>query len=138
MSVQLLDKTRKINKLLHNNSSSKVVFNDICDVLTDILDSNVLVVSKKGKVLGGSKCGSVPYLEELLVRDIGKYIDDMLNERMLSILSTKENVNLQTLGFSAAETKGYQALITPIDIAGERLGTLFIYKKDELVATLVF
>ena len=27
MSVQLLDKTRKINKLLHNNNSSKVVFN---------------------------------------------------------------------------------------------------------------
>jgi transcriptional pleiotropic repressor len=25
MSVQLLDKTRKINKLLHNNNSSKVV-----------------------------------------------------------------------------------------------------------------
>ena len=85
MSVQLLDKTRKINKLLHNNNSSKVVFNDICDVLTEILDSNVLVVSKKGKVLGGSKCGSVPYLDELLVRDIGRYIDDMLNERLLSI-----------------------------------------------------
>ena len=100
MSVQLLDKTRKINKLLHNNNSSKVVFNDICDVLTDILDSNVLVVSKKGKVLGGSKCGDVPYLEELLEREIGKYIDDKLNERLLSILSTKENVNLQTLGFS--------------------------------------
>ena len=132
MSVQLLDKTRKINKLLHNNSSSKVVFNDICDVLTDILDSNVLVVSKKGKVLGGSKCSSVPYLEELLARDIGRHIDDMLNERLLSILSTKENVNLQTLGFSADKTKGYQALITPIDIAGERLGSLFIYKKDEI------
>ena len=72
MSVQLLDKTRKINKLLHNNSSSKVVFNDICDVLTDILDSNVLVVSKKGKVLGGSKCSNVPYLEELLEREIGR------------------------------------------------------------------
>ena len=52
MSVQLLDKTRKINRLLHNNNSSKVVFNDICDVLTEILNSNVLVVSKKGKVLG--------------------------------------------------------------------------------------
>ena len=38
MSVQLLDKTRKINKLLHNNNSSKVVFNDICDVLKDILN----------------------------------------------------------------------------------------------------
>ena len=48
MSVQLLDKTRKINKLLHNNSSSKVVFNDICEVLTEILHSNILVISKKG------------------------------------------------------------------------------------------
>ena len=34
MSVQLLDKTRKINKLLHNNNSHKVVFNDICKVLS--------------------------------------------------------------------------------------------------------
>ena len=47
MSVQLLDKTRKINKLLHNNNSSKVVFTDICEVLTEILASNVLVVSKE-------------------------------------------------------------------------------------------
>ena len=62
MSVQLLDKTRKINKLLHNNNSSTVVFNDICEVLTEILSSNVLVVSKKGKVLGGSKCTGVPYI----------------------------------------------------------------------------
>ena len=99
MGVQLLDKTRKINKLLHNNSSSKVVFNDICEVLTEILDSNVLVISKKGKVLGGSKCEGVPYITELIEREIGKHVDDMLNERLLSILSTKENVNLQTLGF---------------------------------------
>ena len=51
-SVQLLDKTRKIGKLLHNNNSSKVVFNDICNVLKEILQSNVLVISKKGKILG--------------------------------------------------------------------------------------
>ena len=48
MSVQLLDKTRKINKLLHNNNTSKVVFNDICEVLSEILESNILVLSKKG------------------------------------------------------------------------------------------
>ena len=54
MSVQLLDKTRKINKLLHNNNSTKVVFNDICKVMMETLDSNILVISKKGKVLGVS------------------------------------------------------------------------------------
>ena len=47
MSVQLLDKTRKINKLLHNNNSTKVVFNDICKVMMETLDSNILVISKK-------------------------------------------------------------------------------------------
>lgn len=131
MSVQLLDKTRKINKLLHNNNSSKVVFNDICEVMTDILRSNVLVVSKKGKVLGVSACPGVPEIKELVKGEIGGHIDDMLNERLLSILSTKENVNLCTLGFTPDIVKEYQAIITPIDIAGERLGTLFIYKKDE-------
>ena len=132
MSVQLLDKTRKINKLLHNNNSSKVVFNDICEVLTEILLSNVLVVSKKGKVLGVSACPGVPEIKELLKGEVGGHIDEMLNERLLNILSTKENVNLQTLGFTPEIVKGYQAIITPIDIAGERLGSLFIYKKDAL------
>ena len=58
MSVQLLDKTRKINKLLHNNNSTKVVFNDICKVMMETLDSNILVISKKGKVLASVYAGS--------------------------------------------------------------------------------
>ena len=80
MSVQLLDKTRKINKLLHNNNSSKVVFNDICAVLTEILDSNVLVVSKKGKILGVSKCDHVREIHELITEAVGSHIDSMLSE----------------------------------------------------------
>ena len=130
MSVQLLDKTRKINKLLHNNNSHKVVFNDICKVLSEILLSNILVISKKGKVLGVSIWPGVDEIEELIEDQVGGYVDKMLNERLLSVLSTKENVNLATLGFAEENVKKYQAIITPIDIAGERLGTLFIYKSD--------
>ena len=126
-----MDKTRKINKLLHNNNSSKVVFNDICEVLTEILKSTVLVISKKGKVLGVGENENVTTILELVQDKVGSYIDKMLNERLLNILSTKENVNLETLGFSADAVKGYQAMITPINIAGERLGTLFIYKEKE-------
>ena len=114
MSVQLLDKTRKINKLLHNNNSSKVVFNDICDVLKDILNSNILVISKKGKVLGTGLTDGVEEIRELIVDEVGGFIDPLLNERLLGILSTKENVNLETLGF-----------------AGERLGTLFVYREND-------
>ena len=130
-SVQLLDKTRKIGKLLHNNNSSKVVFNDICKVIRDIVNSNVLVISKKGKVLGVGNCEGVDELKELVEDNVGGFIDPMLNERLLGVLSTKENVNLATLGFESEDIRKYQAVITPIEIAGERLGTLFIYKCNE-------
>ena len=111
MSVQLLDKTRKINRLLHNNNSSKVVFNDICGVLSEILLSNVLVISRKGKVLGISQYAGVEEINELIEDRVGLLIDPLLN--------TQNNI------------KGCHGLITPINIAGERLGTLFMYKYGQ-------
>lgn len=128
MGVQLLDKTRRINKLLQNNNSHMVVFNDICDILSDILKSNALVISRKGKVLGSCGRQEIPALQDLIADRVGSHIDEMLNERLLSILSTKENVNLYTLGFEGDNISDYHAIITPINIAGERLGTLFIYR----------
>ncbi len=134
-SVQLLDRTRKIGKLLHNNNSSKVVFNDICSVMREIIASNVLVISRKGKVLGVGNLaedqGSREILHELIKNDVGGFIDPMLNERLLSVLSTKENVNLATLGFENPYVKSFAAIVAPIEIAGERLGTLFIYRHGE-------
>ncbi len=131
MSVQLLDKTRKINKLLHNNNSHKVVFNDICEVLSDILLSNVLVISRKGKVLGIRNRPDTVLIDELITNEVGEYIDAMLNERLLGVLSTKENVNLETLGFVVDSFHDHQAMVTPIDIAGERLGTVFMYRNEK-------
>ena len=131
-SVQLLDKTRKIGKLLHNNNSSKVVFNDICAVMQEILGSNVLVISKKGKVLGINNAKGSEVIHELIKDKVGGFIDAMLNERMLAVLSTKENVNLVTLGFEDTDVSKFTAIIAPIEIAGERLGTLFIYKAGQM------
>lgn len=132
MSVELLDKTRKINNLLHENNSNKVVFNDICEVLSDILASNVLVVSKKGKILGINNREDIKKIDQYIEDGLGMYIDNVFNDRLLNILSTVENVNLTTLGFQFEEKDDFKALITSIDIAGERLGTLFIYRENDL------
>ncbi len=134
MSVQLLDKTRKINNLLHNSNSSKVVFNDICQVMMETLESNILVLSKKGKVLGVSLCLGVEEITELVEDEVGGHIDPLLNERFLGILSTKENVNLETLGFEGENISHYQGIVTPINIAGERLGTVFMYRDHNAYA----
>lgn len=129
MSVQLLDKTRKINKLLHNTNANQLVFDDICDVLSDILESNVLVISQKGKVLGIKNREEIKEITELISNEVGGRIDSLLNERFLNILSTKENINLLTLGFEFDKINEYEAIVTPIDTAGERLGTIFSYKQ---------
>ena len=131
MSIELLDKTRKMNRLLNERRSSKVAFSDICTVLGQILDANVYVISGKGKVLGvyiGDGSDMIPGFQDKR----GSYIETKMTERFLNVLSTKENVNLETLGFLSEQISGFQALITPISISGERLGTLFLYRKDEI------
>lgn len=131
-SVQLLDRTRKIGKLLHNNNSSKVVFNDICKVMREILVSNVLVISRKGKILGVATSDRNEVIAELLKNEVGSFIDPLLNERLLSVLSTKENINLATLGFENQVFMKFAAVVSPIEIAGERLGTLFLYRHGDM------
>ena len=107
------------------------MFNDICNVMMETLNSNILVISKKGKVLGVCQCGGVEEIVELISDKVGGYIDKLLNDRFLSVLSTKENVNLETLGFIFENVDRYQGIISPIDIAGERLGTVFIYRDSQ-------
>lgn len=131
MSVDLLDKTRKINGLLRDNRVSKVAFTDLCQILGDLLESNAYIISSKGKVLGISLRNK----EECLAAFPsvkGKMIDAKLSKRFLEVLSTKENVNLEVLGIPKEEREDMQALITPVYIAGKRLGTLFLYRKTQV------
>lgn len=129
MSIELLDKTRRINRLLNDVHSSKVAFTDICSVLGQVLRANAYVISSKGKLLGTYLYGdgAIPSFQDKR----GSYIEKALNERFLNILSTMENVNLETLGFGKEEIAGIKALLTPISMRGVRLGTLFLYRQQE-------
>ena len=71
-------------------------------------------------MLGTGFYNSEEVIDELIYDKVGGFVDNMLNERLLSVLSTKENVNLATLGFTNENVKKFQALLAPIEIAGER------------------
>ena len=83
-------------------------------------------------MLGIDNTDHVEVIHELIKDKVGGFIDGMLNERMLAVISTKENVNLETLGFEDTDVSKFTAIIAPIEIAGERLGTLFIYKSGQM------
>lgn len=130
MSIQLLDKMRKINHFLSQNELERLDVDQFSHVLSDILKSNCIVVNPKGFILGVANLDTIPVIEHLLENSVGKKIDHDLNERLLGILSTKENVNLMTLGFEGDTVGEYQGLVLPLHIAGERLGTVFLYTKS--------
>ena len=89
MSLELLDKTRKINKLLTEQESDKVDFRQFCEVLSKELHVNVLLTSKKGKVLGLKEYDDIDVFPKLKDAHYGEYIDAALKDRFMSILSTK-------------------------------------------------
>ena len=130
MSLELLDKTRKINQLLNDQESDKVDFNEFCRVLSQELNVNVLLVSRKGKVLGINERKDIEIIPQLGVLSYGAYMDKDIQNRFMNILSTKENVNLLTLGFVCNNIDMYQGMVSPVCMSGKRLGTLFVYRKD--------
>ncbi len=131
MSLELLDKTRKINKLLTEQETDKIDFTQFCSVLSDELSVNVILLSRKGKVLGVKNQQNIEVISPLDKAKYGEYVDEAIQTRFMGILSTKENVNILTLGFQCEQESRCQAMIVPVIMSGERLGTLFVYRHEE-------
>ncbi len=48
----ILNKVRKLNWLLQESPTGAFSFNEMCGVLSDLMDSNVYVLNAKGKIIG--------------------------------------------------------------------------------------
>src|SRR5690606_29624915 len=49
---ELLTRTRKINSLLQGTKGSSVDFTEMSKTLRDVIDANIFIVSRKGKLIG--------------------------------------------------------------------------------------
>ncbi len=128
--MSLLNKTRKLNKILQKSGTEPVVFDDICEILSDELNSDVYVVSRRGKILGHR------FTRQFTVKDEYSYIlDDMrfkdeYNDVLLKIGETLTNLksderyvlNIE----NEYEGKNKKTTIVPINGNRERLGTLIL------------
>ncbi len=126
-SIELLDRTRKIRALLHENEENKVSFDDICVLMGSIVPSSVCVISAKGKILGRDERAMYP---DAFGKKKGAFIDDSINDRLLRVLSTRENVRLDTLGIDDRGVLETEALIAPVEMGGDRSGTLLFFRRN--------
>ncbi|MDR7869931.1 MAG: GTP-sensing pleiotropic transcriptional regulator CodY [Tissierellaceae bacterium] len=126
----LLQKTRKLNKTLQSYGTQPIAFSEISKILSEILDANVYIASKKGRVLGyqlssGFKCDVVENEVIKNQRFPKKYNDDLL-----TVSETNENVTdfheCVFDEFTECDHPGKIATIVPINCGGERLGTLVL------------
>ncbi|AYD40057.1 GTP-sensing pleiotropic transcriptional regulator CodY [Clostridium fermenticellae] len=131
----LLDKTRMLNKILQKSGTEPVVFNDICNLLSDVLNCNVYIISRKGKVLGynfstGFECDVVKNRVISEMRFPEEY-----NSKLLNVHETLSNLpNNGMCVFEDDEScKVDNKLTTIVPINGnrERLGTLLLARFDE-------
>lgn len=133
--ISLLDKTRMLNKILQKSGTEPVVFNDICNLLGDVLNCDVYITSQRGKILG---CNFSESFENNSI--ISKFIKDMrfseqYNNKLLGISETVSNVtNNEVFNFSNIDFGEMGAkLLTIVPITGnrERLGTVVISRFND-------
>ena len=131
----LLERTRKINKLLQKSES--VEYDGISRVLSNVIGANVYITNKKGKIYGYA------FVDDF---ECDLMIDKVINQGefpkhyvnwLLKLDETSSNLRSKTgmCAFSDTDTKcmfnGKNTTIVPIYGVGERIGTLIVAKFDE-------
>lgn len=120
MEIQtLLEKTRVMHQLLQKAASNALDFETIANELRDVINCNVYIVGKKGRVLGQSELEiESPFGPEDLE---GKQFSEECNQWIFTYSQTEINMR----------RGNYYFILAPILSSGERLGTLVYARKGQ-------
>lgn len=133
--MDLLTKTRKINALLQKAAGKPVNFKEMSETLSEVIEANIFVVSRRGKLLGFAINQQIE--NERMVK--------MLEDRQFPEDYTKNLFNIQVTSPNLDMDSEYTAFpienkdlfksglttIVPIIGGGDRLGTLILARLQE-------
>ncbi|MFD2670110.1 GTP-sensing pleiotropic transcriptional regulator CodY [Marinicrinis sediminis] len=133
--MNLLSKTRRLNRLLQKAAGKAVNFTEMAEVLRDTILSNVYVISRRGKILGGAIAD--PLTSHELSQQLGeeRRLLPAYNDLLLTIQETVTNQEISSI---VSEDEAFMNMIAekhltliPIIGSGERLGTLVLIRKEK-------
>jgi len=137
ISSPLLEKTRRINKILQKSAGQHVDFMAVADILKNVIHANVYLADKKGVILGWAIVDEFEC--ELMVNNVIKdgFFPEKYNDFLLKEDESRVNLRQKTNDcvFIDAERCLFANKITtviPIVGGGERLGTLLLARFNEL------
>ena len=142
MENQILTKVRKLNWVLQESASGVFSFNDLCQILSDLMDANVYIANKKGKVIGvhykiKSDSSTIADPETGVEKFPNEY-----NEELLKVTETQANLSgEEAMKIFKYDYDTYDKLHTVVPIlgGGQRWGTLILtrYKPEFTAEDLV-
>lgn len=127
---ELLKKTRRLNSTLQNYGSERVSFPELSDILSEIMDANVYIASKKGRVLGYalSRGFDCDIINSEIVEE--RRFPKVYNDELLAINTTSANDKNETEcvfdDISECDYPDKISTVVPINSSGNRLGTLVL------------
>jgi len=141
--MSLLENTRKINALLQKSAGKPVNFNDMSRTLSEVINGNIFVVNKKGKLLGFAINEEIENDRMKNMLENRKFPEEYMNS-MLTITSTTANIGTESdysiFPYENRELfKDGLTTIVPVIGGGDRLGTLILgrlttsFNDDDLI-----
>jgi len=133
--MNLLEKTRKINRMLQNAAGKTVNFKEMAESLSEVIEANIFVVSRRGKLLGFGVNQQIENerMKQMLVE---RQFPEQYTKNLFNVTETSSNldVNSEYTAFPVENKELFQnglTTIVPIVGAGERLGTLVLARLEE-------
>lgn len=133
--MNLLTKTREINKLLQEHKGLSVDFKDMADKLGSTMHTNVFILSRRGKILGFG-VNELLKNERIIKILEERQIPDEYADLLLKVDQTQSNIPIsEQLTVFPPENKELfiesNTVIIPIKGGGSRLGTLVLGRVDK-------
>ncbi|MEG0157468.1 MAG: GTP-sensing pleiotropic transcriptional regulator CodY [Anaerovoracaceae bacterium] len=133
MNNEILSKVRKLNWVLQEAPKGNFSFNDLCEMLSDLTDSNVYLSNVNGKILG------VHYTikeDKSTITDSETGIDffpESYNTELLKVQDTQANLqdeDILKIFKNDQSTQDKYHTIIPVLGGGKRWGTLIITRYE--------
>lgn len=133
--MDLLSKTRQINRLLQKSAGQHVNFTEMAEVLRDAIGANIYVLSRKGKVLGYALHHEIDNerMKDMLSE---RRFPEWYNNELLKVHETLTNIDIDNdlTAFPVEMKDTFReglTTIVPIIGGGDRLGTLVLARLHE-------
>jgi transcriptional pleiotropic repressor len=134
--LNILAKTRRLNKLLQKAGGQAVNFMDMSEVLREIMHADAFVVSRKGKLLGYAMNHHhlSPEMNMMIVEE--RRFPEQYNAMLLQVEETTSDADHNS-AYSGLLAKIHEffgrgfTLVVPIIGGGQRWGTLVLTSEDD-------